>query len=60
MGQYNSSNPLKILLISIVIFVQFFANIALLSIGMVPVAMALFGVSIVLMIIIMRHKADTK
>jgi hypothetical protein len=33
---------------------------ALLSIGMVPVAMALFGVSIVLMIIIMRHKADTK
>lgn len=60
MDQDYTSTPLKSFHIWIVIFVQFFANMALLSIGMMPVAMALFGVSIVLMTIIMRHKADTK
>ena len=59
MGQYNSSNPLKIFLTSIFVSVLFLANMLLLSIGMAPVEMALFGVSIVLMII-MRHKAVTK
>lgn len=50
----------KNLIILAIIIILFAVNMKILDIGLTPLAVVVFGVSIVFMIFVMKYKADAK